>query len=79
MKNEPLESIPSILDPVTYNNAGKSCYKISKVRTIFVMGYEYLNEIKNLFEKNKLNNSENSIYLLLLKKYAEINDTWIMN
>ena len=68
MCHEPLESVPTILDPVTYNNAGKSSYKISNLKGEFNMGYEYLNEVKVMCEKNIIDSMENIVYLLLLKR-----------
>ena len=59
--------MPTILDPITYNNAGKSSYKISNIKQVFNYGYEYLNEIKSLCEKNKIDAAENIVYLLLSK------------
>jgi hypothetical protein len=63
-----LESVPTILDPITLNNAGKSSYKIGNIKSLFNRAYDQLNEIRMQYENNMLKSNENIVYSLLLKK-----------
>jgi hypothetical protein len=63
-----LESVPTILDPITLNNAGKSSYKIGNIKSLFNQAYDQLNEIRMQYENNMLKSNENIVYSLLLKK-----------
>ena len=58
-----------ILDPLSYNNASKSSYKIDEVKDSFAEALDYLNMIKLKYDKIDLSpNSSNIIYDLLLEK-----------
>jgi hypothetical protein len=60
-----LENVPTILDPITYLNAGKSSYKIIEICKLFSCIYENLNNFKMSIEGNLIKHDENVICLLL--------------
>ena len=60
-----LDTIPTILDPVTMNNAAKSVFKIFNVVKIFNFIYSDIYIInKNINEKNVKENKKNIIKIL---------------
>lgn len=61
----PLESIPTIIEPISKNNAGKNIFKIFDVVNIL---YEIYKDIFLIIKENN-NNDKNLIYELL-KKYT---------
>lgn len=58
-----------ILDPLSYNNASKSSFKIDEVKECFAEALDFLNMIKLKYDKIDMSaNSSNIIYDLLLNK-----------
>lgn len=66
--HEILDVIPTILDPITYKNAGKSSYRISDLKLLFNNTYDQANQIKLLIEKKQINANENIVNVLLSRK-----------
>jgi hypothetical protein len=64
---EILDNVPTFLDPITYNNAGKSSYRIGEVKKLFNACYEELNEMKMQMDKKKIKVEENLIHALISK------------
>jgi DNA polymerase sigma len=63
--SHPLDAIPTILDPITYLNAGKSSYRTIDIKRSFSMAFDRLNELKTVFEKKQGIIHENFVNLLL--------------
>ena len=64
ISNCPLDSIPTIIEPISRKNAGKSIFKIFDIVNFF---YQIYQDIYNLMKEN---NGNNLIYELI-KKYIE--------
>jgi hypothetical protein len=69
LNNDIFEKSPVILDPLSYNNASKSSFKIDEVKESFAEALDFLNMIKLKYDKIDMSaSSSNIIYDLLLNK-----------
>jgi len=67
-----LDAVPTILDPITYNNAGKSSFRIPQIQYVINMGYDQLFEIKAACETSLLGNSEVNVINMLIQRTSKI-------